>query len=147
MTTSDPDIDALEAVPENRPVLAALRGQAEPARSEYRLGSFELHTHPDVCERLDQVAQGGRVVGVYGLCARAGRAGAVFAIGMGTGSIALRLPDGPAREAVLANGGRLEPGFGPGWVVADAWLSEVPRAPGTSLLAAWVEAARVAADA
>lgn len=147
MTTSDPETDALEAVPENRPVLAALRPQAEPARSQHRLGSFEQHTHPDVCERLDQVARGGRAVGVYGLCARVGRTGVLFAIGMGTGSIALRMPDGPAREDVLANGGRVERGFGPRWVVADAWLSEVPRAAGTSLLVDWVEAARAAADA
>jgi hypothetical protein len=100
-----------------------------------------------VCERLDQVARGGQAVGVYGLCARAGRGGALYAIGMGTGSIAFRLPDGPVREAVLANGGRVEPGFGPGWVVADAWLSEVPRAAGTGLLTEWCEAARAAADA
>jgi hypothetical protein len=59
----------------------------------------------------------------------------------------LRLPEGPAREDVLANGGTLDPGSGIEWVVADAWLSDVPRAAGTERLASWVEAARTAADA
>jgi hypothetical protein len=147
MGALDPEMEGLEAVPQNRLVLATLRQWAEPARSEYRLGAFEQHTHPDVCERLDQVARGGREVGAYGHCARVARAGVLYAIGMGTGSIALRLPDGLVREAVLAHDGRLDTGLGPEWVVADAWLSEVPRAEGTSLLAAWVEAARMAADA
>ena len=143
----DPETEALEAVPQNRVVLATLRRSAAAARSEYRLGAFEGHVHPDVCERLDQVSRGGRSVGAYGHCARAARWGALYAIGMGTGSIALRLGEGPVREAILARGGRLDPGLGSEWVVADAWLSEVPRVDGTALLAAWVEAARSAADA
>jgi hypothetical protein len=147
MGTLDPETEELEAVPQNGLILATLRRSAEAARSEYRLGAFELHVHPDVCERLDQVSRGGRAVGAYGHCARVARGGALYAIGMGTGSIALRVADGPVREAILARGGRLDPGLGPEWVVADAWLSEVPRIDGTALLAGWVEAARGAADA
>jgi len=147
MGTLDPETEGLEAVPENRLVLAWLRPLAEAARSEYRMGRFEMHTHPDVCERLDQLARGGRAVGAYGLCARAARGGVLYALGMGTSSIALRLPDGHAREAVLANGGRIDPDLGPDWVLADAWLSTLSGADGSSLLAAWVEAARLAADA
>lgn len=147
MGTLDPETEELEAVPENRLILAWLRESAEPARSEYRLGAYEQHTHPDVCERLDKVASGGRSVGAYGHCARVARDGALYAIGMGTGSIALRLPGGPVREAVLAHGGWLDQDLGDEWVVADAWLSEVPRPDGSALLAEWVEAARMAADA
>jgi len=147
MPTLDRETAGLEAVPQNRRVLAVLRRSAQPARSEYRLGAFEQHTHPDVCERLDQVARGGRSVGAYGHCARVGRRGVIYAIGMGTGLIALRLPEGPAREDVLANGGTLDPGSGIDWVIADAWLSDVPRAAGTERLASWVEVARTAADA
>jgi hypothetical protein len=147
MGALDPEAEDLEAVPENRLILASLRRTAEPAQSEYRLGAFEQHAHPDICERLDQVARGGRSVGAYGLCARAARGGVLFALGMGTSSIALRLPDGPAREAVLSSGGRLDPDLGPDWVLADAWLSTLSGADGTALLAAWVEAARLAADA
>ena len=147
MSRLDPGAEGLEAVPENHQVLANLRQSAEPASSEYRLGAFELHTHPDVCERLDQVARDSRSVGVYGCCARATRGSVLYAIGRGTTTIALRLPDGPVREAVLAHGGRLAPELGIDWVAADVWLSEVPRAGGTALLVAWVEAARLAADA
>jgi hypothetical protein len=147
MAALDPETAELDAAPPNWQVLAWLRVGAEPARSEYRLGGYEQHVHPDVCERLGQVARGGRSVAAYGHCARVARAGVLYAIGMGTGSIALRLPDGLVREAVLAHDGRLDTGLGPEWVVADAWLSEVPRAEGTSLLEEWVEAARLAADA
>ncbi len=147
MGTFDPETGELEAIHENRLVLAWLRESAEPARSEYRLGAYEQHVHPDVCDRLDQVASGGRTVGAYGHCARVARDGALYAIGMGMGSIALRLPGGQVREAVLARGGRLDQGLGTAWVVADAWLTEVPRPEGTALLATWVEAARLAADA
>ena len=142
----DPEAEATD-LPHNRAVLASLRQTAEPARSEYRLGAFEQLTHPDVCERLDQLARGGRAVGAYGGCARAARGGELYAIGMGTSSIALRLVDGPAREAVMANGGRLAPGLGSDWVLADAWLSAMPRVAGTELLAAWLEIARLDADA
>jgi len=143
----DPETEELEAVPANRLVLALLRRSAEAARTEYRLGVFEQHAHPDVCERLGQAAPRGRAVGAYGLCARAGRRGVLYAIGMGTGSIALRLPAGKVRDAVIGRGGRLEPELGLEWVVADAWLSSLPGAEGTALLAGWVEAARLAADA
>jgi hypothetical protein len=147
MGALDPETEELEAVPANRLILASLRQAAEPAQSEYRLGAFEQHVHPDVCERLEALARGGRPVGAYGLCARAARGGVLYALGMGTSSIALRLPDGPVREAVLAGGGRLDPDLGPDWVLTDAWLPTLSGADGTALLAAWVEAARLAADA
>jgi hypothetical protein len=152
MGALDPETEELEAVPGNRDVLALLRRLAEPARTEYRLGAFEQHTHPDVCERLSQVGGDGRAVGAYGLCALVTRGDVVYAIGMGTGSIALRLPAEPpqagaAREAVLRYRGRPGAELGPEWVIADAWLSEMPRAEGTALLAGWVAAARLAADA
>lgn len=147
MGALDPEAEELEAVPANRPVLVALRRSAEPARSEYRLGAFEQHVHPDVCERLDQLAGGGRSVGAYGLCARVGRGGVLFAIGMGTGGIALRLPTGAVREAVMAHGGTPDNDLGPDWVIADAWLSKLPGAEGSALLAGWIDAARLFADA
>ena len=147
MGALDPETEELEAVPANRPVLVALRRSAAPARSEYRLGAFEQHVHPDVCERLEALARGGRPVGAYGLCARVGRGGLLYAIAMGTGSIALRLPGGAVREALIANGGRPGADLGPEWVIADAWLSTLPGTEGSALLAGWIEAARLTADA
>jgi hypothetical protein len=147
MAALDPETVELEAVSPNRQVLAWLRVDAEPARSEYRLGGYEQHVHPDVCERLSQLARGGRSVAVYGHCALAARGGVLYAIGVGTSAVALRLAPGPHREAVLAHGGRLDPALGDGWVIADVWLSALPGAEGTALLGEWVEAARSAADA
>jgi hypothetical protein len=147
MTIRDPVVEALARHDGNGPVLEHLRARAEPARTEYRLGPWEQHVHPDVCERLDEVDRAGTAVGVYGHCARMVRGGLLYAIGLGTGTIALRLPSGPEREAVLAHGGTSGPAFGSDWDLADAWLSNVPRADGTNLLAAWVAAARGAASA
>jgi hypothetical protein len=147
MGATDPETEELAAVPANRRVVAVLRRSAEPARTEYRLGPFEQHVHPDVCERLDQVAPRGRAIAAFGLCARIDAGGVLYAIGLGTSSIALRLPAGAEREAVLAYGGRLDAELGPAWVIADAWLSRVSGAAGTALLAGWAEAARLAADA
>lgn len=142
----EPEAEALD-LPANRHVLATLARSAQPARSEYRLRAFEQLTHPDVCERLAQVAEGGQPVVAYGRCARAAPDGTLYAIGLGTGVIALRLPEGAARGAVLANGGKLDPDLGSDWVLADAWLSEVLRADGTALLASWIEVARLASNA
>ena len=147
MGALDPETEELEAVPANRSALEALRRSAEPARSEYRLGAFEQHAHPDVCERLDALARGGRSVGAYGLCARVGRGGVLYAIAMGTGSIALRLSGAVVRDAVIGQGGRPAADLGPEWVIADAWLSKLPAAEGSALLAGWIEAARLTVDA
>jgi len=139
--------DSIEVRPENGAILERLREAAEPATSEYRLGAWELHAHPDLCERLDDVAPGGRRVEVYGLPGRASQSGVLYVVARGTSGILLRLPTGPARDAVLANGGAVASDIGSDWVRADAWLTDIPSAAGRELLAGWIEAARGAADA
>lgn len=144
---NDPELEGLAGVEGNRDVLEHLRRFAEPARTEYRLGPWEQHVHPDLCERLEQVAGGARSVGVYGHCALVGRAAVLYAVAFGTSRIALRLPRGPEREAVLLHGGAEDGSIGDGWVFADAWLSHLSGADGTNLLTGWVQAARRAAGA
>jgi hypothetical protein len=141
------EAEPLERRVENGAILECLREAAEPATSAYRLGAWELHAHPDLCERFDEVAPGGRRVEVYGLPGRAGSGGVLYAVARGTSGILLRLPSGPARDAVLASGGAVASDIGSDWVRADAWLTDVPSAAGLALLAEWVEAARSAADA
>jgi hypothetical protein len=142
-----PRARSLAAVPENAPILAWLRATAEPAASEYRLGVWELHAHPDLCERLDEVAPDGGRVELYGVPGRASSRGVVYAVARGIDSILLRLAAGEVSDAVLANGGSPAADVGSEWVVANAWLTNVPRAAGTDLLRSWLEAARNAADA
>ena len=138
--------DSIEGHPRNATLFARLRAAGEPARSVFRLGGWELHAHPDLCERLDEVAVTGRRVELFGLPGRATSSGAIYAVAQGTGTILLRAP-GDIREDILEHGGTPAADIGHDWVRADAWLSDVPRAAGSALLAGWLEAAREAADA
>lgn len=143
-----PDVlAALAAVPANRAVLQVLRDRAiaRPHDDPWALDGFELHTHPDLHERLDQVAAGqpgGRSVGLYGVPVLIA-ADVVYAIAAGTSRIHLRIAPGATRDEVVRHGGDAAPAFGPEWVGADAWLSDLPSAAGTQLLASWVAAAAV----
>lgn len=141
-------IAALAAVPANRAVLAALRERAvaRPLDDPWALDGFELHTHPDLQERLDQVAlgqPGGRSVGVYGVPVLTA-SDVVYAVADGTSRIYLRIPPGATRDEVLRHGGDPDAAYGSEWVGADAWLSDVPGAAGERLLASWVAAAAAA---
>jgi hypothetical protein len=148
-----PDIlAAAEAAPANRAVVGVLRKRAvrRPPDDPWALDGFELHTHPDLQERLDHVAAGrpgGHSVGLYGVPVLIA-ADVVYAIAGGTSRVYLRIPAGPTRDEVERHGGDADVDFGPEWVGADAWLSDLPSAAGTRLLASWVAAAaRAARDA
>lgn len=135
----------LAAVPENRAVLSVLRASAvaRPSDDPLALDGFELHTHPDLQERLDQVVAGqpgGRSVGLYGVPGLAA-ANVIYAVARGTGRIDFRIPAGARREEILQHGGNSDSPFGPEWVVADAWLRDLPSAAGTDLLRSWAAAA------
>jgi len=146
-----PDIlVAVEAAPANRAVLAVLREQAVPRPPDdvWALDGFELHSHPDLRERLDHVGAGqpgGRSVGLYGVPVLIA-ADVVYAIAGGTSRVYLRIPAGTTRDEVMLHGGDADVAFGPEWVGADAWLSDLPSAEGTRLLASWVATAARAAN-
>jgi hypothetical protein len=140
-------LDLIAARSENATLLMRLRASAEPARSEYRLGEWELHAHPDLCERLDEVAREGHRIELYGCPGRSSRLGVVYALAAGIDTILLRLPAGRARDAVLDNEGSIATEYGPNWVAANAWLTEIPRTDGTALLTQWLDTARRAGDA
>jgi hypothetical protein len=90
----------------NLALLAALRAQAVPAADlshpAWSPGGFELHTHPDLEERLSQLASSlrpHRAVAVYGCPVLATRAGVIFAFAWGLRFLAFRLA---AADAALA---------------------------------------------
>jgi hypothetical protein len=139
---------ALEAVPANAAVLAVLRGRGvyDPNRAPWTLDGYELHSHPDLEERLGQLADGlpgGRTIGLYGAPGLAAN-GVVYAVAGGMSTINLRLPAGMVRDEIRAYEDRGPCEFGPDWVVADAWLSRLPSAEGTAVLVSWLRAAAAA---
>jgi hypothetical protein len=139
----------LASLPVNRAVLDVLRPLSvpRPADDPWALDGFELHTHPDLHERLDQVASGqpgaGRSVGIYGVPALV-TDDVIYAVALGTSTIDLRIPPRPIRLEVIRHGGREGSDFGPAWVSADAWVGDLSMAAGTEALRSWVAAAALA---
>jgi hypothetical protein len=111
--------------PANEELLEFLEGQAEPSAS-MDLDGFELHAHPDVCERLvelagelDEVPAGWHAV--FGVPALVTAGGAIYAFAIGSGGIGVRLP----REHVHHHLNRHDIDL-PGWTVLDAWQTQLP---------------------
>jgi len=142
------DPEALRGIAANEGVLDALGSAAElpePAGgpSPYAIDAFVLHAHPDLCERLLDVAEGiegASTFGVFGLPCLVDRGRVLRAFARGTSSLWLRL--------AASTRGELGPDeawpateLGPDWVRIDAWQTVRPSAEGT----AWVR--RLAAAA
>jgi hypothetical protein len=89
---------ALPDIPANRVLLDYLRGQASPPSGpdDYALGEWQLHTHPDVVEQLDRLAQGiGRHIPAYGVPVLA-RKGVAAVVALGTGWLMIKIAEVPA---------------------------------------------------
>jgi hypothetical protein len=140
-------LERLEAEPRNEAVIAALRPRATPREgrgpSDWNLEGYELHTHPDVGERLGELVGAVpalRVVPLLGYIAAA-RDDVVVAVGEGTGRLALRL-------AASACPAELEPKdhpeFGDDWCAVEIWQTDLSTERGRELL---VEALERTADA
>jgi hypothetical protein len=124
----------LPETPPNAALLALLKRDAIPARSSYRLGVWELRTHPDLMDRLQELAPDRAMLTAYGMPLFA-EAGVAAVVAMGTGTLFLRLPQDPA---ALGLAGALSPFELPGWYGVDAWQSALPSAEGRSRLSALV---------
>jgi hypothetical protein len=145
-----PDLAALSGDRTNRAVLSVLsRGAvSRPADDPWALDGFELDTHPDLCERLDQLAVGklgGGSIGLDGVPALV-EGSVIYAVARGTSRIDLRIPSGPSLAEALEHGGEPAADFGTGWICVDAWLTDLPSVKGAALLRSWVAAAAGMAD-
>jgi hypothetical protein len=126
--------------PANGELLEFLEGQAEPSGS-MDLDGFELHAHPDVCERLIGLAgELGEVPdgwhAVYGVPALVTAHGAIYAFAIGAGGIGLRLPHASLPPHLNRHDLDL-----PGWTVIDAWQTQLPgRVAGERIRAALLAA-------
>ncbi len=115
---------AVENHPANQALLKFLAQQAEPRQGKawHIVDGYELHTHPDIEERLHEAASPLEDVvrgHVYGVSVLIHPSGVIIAAAPGMSSLLLRLPEAPG------HGGIFEP-LGPPWYMLDAWASHIP---------------------
>jgi hypothetical protein len=82
----------LPDLPQNASLLEFLRYQSRPPSGpgDYTLGSWQLHTHPDLMERLRELAPGWPLTAAYGVPMLA-RDGIAVLVALGTDWLALRI--------------------------------------------------------
>ena len=100
----------------------------------YDLDGWQLHTHPDLCDRLRSLNPQA-YQGMYGVPVLSTGRGALFAVAMGTSLLALRLPDAEAAEAKAAGARDWSEG-------GDGWLAVEPWSTNESTLKRWCRAAQ-----
>jgi hypothetical protein len=126
------DPHALGRVAANAAVLARIADGAE--RSADGVGPWSpdgwlMRTHPDLTEALESAAPDDLRM-VHGMATLVDAADRIYAVGLGTGSVWLRIASGPAYDDAV--GGEARPVTGlASWVEVDAWRVD---------LAAWVRA-------
>ncbi len=139
-----PGMEPLQELPDlapNAALLEFLRGQASPPSGpgDYTLGSWQLHTHPDLIERLRELAPGWPLTAAYGVPLLACE-GIAAVVALGTDWLVVRvgiLPPGietrdPAPEWSFARGD---------WRVLSPWQSQLSGADAKRILTALVSAA------
>ena len=132
------DPDSLGTVMAIRPVLALLADGARRSSdgvSTWSPDGWVMRTHPDLTAALEEAAGGTdlHLEMVYGIATLVGRASGIVAVGMGTGSAWLLVPDGPAFDKARDEGATPIDGL-TGWLNVEAWRVD---------LAAWVRATAI----
>ncbi len=128
--------------PENATLIGWLRSQAVLAdgrNSEFDLGAYELHTHPDLVDRLVHLGQGSEraITPLFGVPVLVRGGDRPFAVALGTRTLLLRLPAQPADVTRLDVPAELSVG----WVAVDAWQSDLASGEGSVRLRAHVRSA------
>jgi hypothetical protein len=113
-------------LPPNRELLAHLRLDAHPRRPDdpYPFGDWRLRTHPDLVERLQELAPDDHpVLPLYGAAVLA--ANSVVAVAAwGTGMLLVRHPDVP--PTMTASVPVPPPLAGLGWRAVRPWRDDLP---------------------
>lgn len=140
----------LPDLPPNAALLEYLRGQASrPAGpGDYALGDWQLHTHPDLIDRLCELAPGWPLTAAYGVPLLASH-GVAAVVALGTGWLAVRLHSLPAdvMSADTANAGMASIGVPSTGVTSTAPKESWPFATeGWHIVSAWQQPALSAAD-
>jgi hypothetical protein len=117
--------------PANRVLLDYLQAQARrpstPVDYTYAIDEWVLHTHPDLLERLKELApDDAPVIPLFGVPALAAN-GIVAIVALGTDWLMVRLPQLPNN---LETEDPILPLTDHGWHAVSAWQSETPSAEG-----------------
>src|SRR5215469_10272712 len=132
----------LPDLPQNGSLLGFLRGQVSPPSGPgraYALGDWELHTHPDLMDRLCELAPGWPLTAAYGVPLLASE-GVAAVVALGTGWLAVRIDRLPASVMTLESA----PAWtfaGGDWYIVDPWQGQLSAADGTRVLRGLVSGA------
>jgi hypothetical protein len=124
----------LPDLPQNGSLLGFLHGQASPPKLGHSdaLGAWELRTHPDLMDRLCELAPGWPLTTAYGVPLLASD-GVAAVVALGTGWLAVRIDHLPANIKTL----EAAPAWtfaGGDWRIVDPWQGQLPSADGTRVL-------------
>jgi hypothetical protein len=110
-------LQELPDIPQNAVLLDYLRGQASPPSGpgDYTLGSWQLHAHPDLIQRLRELALGWPLTAAYGVPLLACE-GIAAVVALGTDWLAVRIDH-------LPPGVEIEDDPYPAWLslASDGW--------------------------
>ncbi|WP_327709115.1 hypothetical protein OG912_10460 [Streptomyces sp. NBC_00464] len=121
-------------LPQNTALLDLLQQQSVPQEGGSPVdGGWELHTHPDLVERLEDLAPQWPVLATFGVPVLAAK-GIAGVVAWGTGTLLVRLPEAPAEPLELARPFPPLTDPGQGWYSLCAWQSELPSAESKRLL-------------
>ncbi|WP_392973678.1 hypothetical protein [Streptomyces sp. LN245] len=124
----------LADLPQNTALLDLLRQQGVPQEhGAYVYEGWELHTHPDLVDRLENLAPQWPVLATFGVPVLAGKGIAAVAT-WGMGMLLVRLPQAPAEPLEPAEPCPPLTDPGQGWYSLCPWQSELPSAESRRLL-------------
>jgi hypothetical protein len=129
----------LPNVPQNRALLDLLRKQGvAQVHGAYAYEGWELHTHPDLVERLEDLAPRWPVLATFGMPVL-GAKGIAAVVAWGMGMLLVRLPEAPPEP--LEPAGPCPPLTDPGqgWHSVCPWQSELCSAESKRLLSLLVQ--------
>jgi hypothetical protein len=133
-------LQELPDLPLNGSLLGFLRSQASlPAGPADALGAWQLHTHPDLIDRLCELAPGWPLTAAYGVPLLPGE-GVAAVVALGTGWLAVRIDHLPAGIEAL----KPAPAWtfaGGDWHIVNPWQSQLSSADGTRVLRGLVSGA------
>lgn len=124
----------LPDLPQNAALIRFLRGQASPPNGpgDYTLGFWQLHTHPDLMDRLRELAPGWPLTAAYGVPLLASQ-GIAAVVALGTNWLALRIQSLPP-DIVTSASAPAWSSAGDEWHVVSPWQSHLPSSDGTRRL-------------
>ncbi|MFG1807269.1 hypothetical protein [Streptomyces sp. NPDC049040] len=131
----------LPDLPQNAALLEQLRAQGVPQRhGDYAYEGWELHAHPELAERLADLAPHCPILAVYGLPVLAAD-GIAAVVARGTSALLVRLPEAPPE--ILERAAPYPPLTDPGrgWYTVSPWQRELGLAASKRLLSQLVRRA------